>query len=80
MIQEGRLKLRPLQIQNFTGRCRLWSTRHERERFIRNIVMVEQQKTNGSEGAAREIPYDVVIPTLDNELQDRSVFWFEVSV
>ena len=37
--------------------------------------MVEQQKTNVSEGAVRKIPYDV-IPTLENELQDRGVFWF----
>ena len=32
--------------------------------------MVEQQKTNVSEGEVRKRPYDVDIPTLENERQD----------
>ena len=42
-----------LQIRNLTGRCRQWSIRHERERFIHNLL-VEQQKTNDSEGCSSE--------------------------
>ena len=68
--------MHPLQFRNFDRLLPVVEPpSRPGEVYVQNF-MIEQQKTNASELQFAKFPFTVDIPMLENELQDRSVFWF----